>query len=394
MYHVWDPVKGIPVKMWVDDMDEQTETQAYNLAHLPFAYHHIAIMPDAHLGYGMPIGGVLAADGVVIPNAVGVDIGCGVLAAKTSLTELSVEDIKRILGGIRASIPVGFNKHSKEQNESLMPDYAPVASVKGNIVGDQYPNALKSLGTLGGNNHFIEIQKGSDGHIWIMIHSGSRNLGKQVADHYRKVAINLNAKWHTSVDPKWDLAFLPLDSDEGQAYTAEMRYCVGFAKASRSLMLERVQKAIFAGMPDAFDNCFILENIYDIAHNYAVQEHHFGKNVWVHRKGATRAREGEIGIIPGTQGTASYIVRGKGNPESFMSCSHGGGRKMSKKQARKELDFDKEVESMAGILHSVRGKSDLAEAPGAYKDITEVMANQTDLVEITVSLKPLATVKG
>lgn len=377
--------------MWLNYIEDGALAQAKNLANLPFAFKHIAIMPDSHQGYGMPIGGVLATKGVVIPNAVGVDIGCGMCAVKTSLTELDTETLKHIMGEIRKVVPVGFNKHKEKQEESLMPEIGGTEIDLRNVIGREYNNALKSLGTLGGGNHFIEIQKGSDGHIWIMIHSGSRNLGKQVADHYNKLAVELNKKWYSSVDTKQELAFLPLDSEEGKSYIREMNYCVDFAFANRLLMINRI-KSIFT---NEF-KVVTYEPIINIAHNYARMENHFGENVMVHRKGATLADKNTIGIIPGSQGTKSYIVKGKGNAESFNSCSHGAGRKMGRGQAQRDLNLEEEVKRLdnMGVVHAIRGVKDLDEASGAYKDIDEVMENQKDLVEILVELTPLGVIKG
>ena len=397
-----------PIKLWLDDIEEGALAQAKNLANLPFIHKWIAIMPDSHQGYGMPIGGVMATDGVVIPNAVGVDIGCGMCAVKTSLTDIDRDTLKKIMGEIRKVIPVGFSKHKEEQDEGClkMPlkQWKDVNSISDDSdaddAGDNYPivfnhynNALKSLGTLGGGNHFIEIQKGSDGHIWIMIHSGSRNLGFQVAKHYNEVAKKLNLKWFSEVSPEVDLAFLPIGTPEADDYLGEMQYCVDYALANRKLMMDRVIE-VFG---DTFCDTSVQFNApINIAHNYASLEHHFGKDVYVHRKGATLAREGVIGIIPGSQGTKSYIVKGKGNPDSFNSCSHGAGRLMGRKQAIRELDLEKEVKALEdkGILHSIRGAKQLDEAPSAYKDISVVMKNQEDLVEILVELTPLAVVKG
>jgi len=382
----------LPIKMWLENIETGALEQARNLASLPFAFKHIAIMPDSHQGYGMPIGGVLATKDVIIPNAVGVDIGCGMCAVKTGLTNIDAEILKRILGEIRGVVPVGFERHKEKQNEDLMPNVGlhPIGSMP--IKEQEYYSALKQIGTLGGGNHFIEIQKGSDGHIWIMIHSGSRNLGKQVADHYNKTAKELNAKWQSSIPKEYDLAFLPIDTEEGRAYIREMNYCVEFALANRKLMMRRCL--------EAFENVFgyplAYEPIINIAHNYARMENHFGENVMIHRKGATLATKDTIGIIPGSQGTKSYIVRGKGNPESFNSCSHGAGRKMGRKEAERSLDLETEVKRLndLGVLHAIRGKKDLDEAPGAYKSIDEVMKNQEDLVEILVELTPLAVIKG
>ena len=322
-------------------------------------------------------------------------------AVKTSLIDIDTETLKKIMGEIRKQIPVGFNKHQKEQDNTLMPQIEEEIFMNEilPICSREYKNALISLGTLGGGNHFIEIQKSSDGHIWIMIHSGSRNLGKQVADYYNKLAIQLNEKWHSSVPKEWQLAFLPIDSEEGQAYLREMNYCVEFALANRKLMMDRIEE-IFDRICN-IGNVGDMSNIYfgeiiNIAHNYASLESHFGQNVLVHRKGATLARQGTIGIIPGSQGTHSYIVKGLGNKESFESCSHGAGRKMGRKDAQRNLNLEEEIKKLdeQGILHSIRGVNDLDEASGAYKPIEEVMENQKDLVEILVELTPLGVIKG
>jgi tRNA-splicing ligase RtcB (3'-phosphate/5'-hydroxy nucleic acid ligase) len=377
----------IPILSWANELEGGALTQAKNLANLPFAKKHIALMPDCHQGYGMPIGGVLATENVIIPNAVGVDIGCGMCAVKTSLKEIDTETLKKIMGEIRKVIPLGFNKHKQEQDENLMPEdnyWLDTATV----VHKEFDNALKSIGTLGGGNHFIEVQKGNDDYIWIMIHSGSRNLGKQVADYYNKLAIQLNEKWHNVVPKEWELAFLPVDSQEGQGYIKEMNYCIDFALANRKLMIDRI-KEVMEGLGEVGFNTII-----NIAHNYASLENHLGKNLWIHRKGATLATEDTIGIIPGSQGTSSYIVKGKGNPASFNSCSHGAGRKMGRKQAQKELNYEEEIKKMGNVIHGMRSVKDLDEAPGSYKDISEVMKNQEDLVSILVELKPLAVIKG
>jgi tRNA-splicing ligase RtcB len=374
--------------MWLDEIDENALSQAKNMANLPFVHKHVALMPDAHMGYGMPIGGVLAAKGVIIPNAVGVDIGCGMCAVKTNVEDADSEILKQIMGQIRKLIPVGFNWHKQAQDKKYMPCREELPMV----VERHIDKAQKQIGSLGGGNHFIEIQHGSDGYIWVMIHSGSRNLGNQVAKFYNKKAKALNERWHSSVPAAYDLAFLPIETEEAHAYIQEMNYCVDFAFANRRLMMERIQQAFMSVFKDKVQ----FDALINIAHNYAAWENHFGENVLVHRKGATRARLGEIGIIPGSQGTKSYIVEGLGNPESFESCSHGAGRVMGRKQAQRELDLDTEIKRLddKGIVHGIRNRKDLDEAAGAYKDIDIVMANQQDLVTIKVELEPLAVVKG
>lgn len=377
----------IPIKIWLkeDEIEEGALEQARNLANLPFAYEHIAIMPDTHLGYGMPIGAILATKGVIIPNAVGVDIGCGMCSLRTDLKYIETSDLKKIMAQIRKTVPVGFNRHEDRQEESCMPERT------GNlpIVEKEYESALYQIGTLGGGNHFIEIQKGSDGYIWIMIHSGSRNIGFTVANHYNKVAQEKNKAMGDEV-PR-DLAYIPNDSEYFDLYWNEMNYCIDFALANRKLMMERTKLAFKEILPQVKFSHFINK-----PHNFASLEEHFGETVIVHRKGATRAQKGEWGMIPGSQGTRSFLVKGKGNPDSFESCSHGAGRVMSRSQARKKLDLKRETKSLddKGILHAIRHRNDLDEAPSSYKDIDEVMANQVSLVDVQIELQPLAVIKG
>ena len=381
----------LPIKMWLDEPEAGALKQAYNLANLPFAFNHICLMPDTHEGYGMPIGGVMAAKNVIVPNAVGVDIGCGMCTVKTNIKANSLErnQLTRIMSGIREVVPLGFNHHKERQDESLMPQNYNIDELV--VVKREYFAALKQLGTLGGGNHFIELQSCNDGFLWLMVHSGSRNFGLQVAEYYNKVAKKLNALYYSSVETKADLAFLPFETHEARLYYLEMKYCTEFALANRKLMMERIQQVVSEVI-----NNVDYEPIINIAHNYAAWETHFDEKVIVHRKGATSAKEGETGIIPGSQGTKSYIVEGLGNPESFMSCSHGAGRVMSRSAAIKRLNLEEEKRKLdeLGIIHSIRNKSDLEEASSAYKDISQVMAFQNDLVKILVELSPLAVIKG
>lgn len=377
----------IPIKLWleVEQVEEGALEQARNLANLPFAFKHIAIMPDTHVGYGMPIGAILATKGAVVPNAVGVDIGCGMCSLRTNLTHIETPELKKIMDIIRKTVPVGFNHHESIQDESWMPEKKGVLP----IVEQEYQSALYQIGTLGGGNHFIEIQKGSDGYIWIMIHSGSRNIGYTVANHYNDIAKEKNKASGENV-PR-DLAFIPEDSEYFDLYWNEMNYCIDFALANRKLMMERTKLAFMEIMPEVEFADFINK-----PHNFAALEEHFGELVIVHRKGATRARKGEWGMIPGSQGTQSFLVKGKGNAKAFESCSHGAGRIMSRSEARKSLDLEEERKILTdqGILHAIRHQSDLDEAPSSYKDIDEVMANQTALVDRQIQLQPLAVIKG
>lgn len=381
----------IPIKLWLDDMEEGAMQQARNLANLPFAFHHIAIMPDAHFGFGMPIGGIMATDQVIVPNAVGVDIGCGMCAVKTSLTAIDQPRLKEVMRTIRQTVPLGFKHHKRPRPHESMPQTADKVDNLP-IIRTEYDHARTQVGTLGGGNHFIEIQRGTDGSIWFMIHSGSRNLGYRVAGHYNKMAISLNKKWKSAIPSSWQLAYLPMDDDPGQIYYREMRYCVEFARANRDEMQKRVKEALFEHLSGKVE----FDEPINIAHNYAALETHFGKKVYVHRKGATRAERADTGIIPGSQGNQSYIVGGKANADSFNSCSHGAGRRLGRKQAQRQLDLAREKKALDSkrILHSLRGKRDLDEAPGAYKDIETVMQRQSDLVDIIEVLEPLAVIKG
>jgi len=389
------------IKSWCNNPEESAINQAKNLANLPFAFKQIVLAPDTHQGYGMPIGGILATEGVVIPNAVGVDIGCGMIAVKTYIKSKDLDNntLKIIMGEIRKKVPVRFNKHDKMQDLKYMPYEASINSELFSglpIIKREYDNARLSLGTLGGGNHFIEIQKGDDGYIWIMVHTGSRNLGKQVADHYNNLAKELNKKWYSQVPKEWDLAFLSLDSQEGQNYLKEMNYALEFATCNRHLIIERIKEAFYNvwNTKTSFPLNF-MEPI-ELSHNYARMESHFGKNVMIHRKGATSAKFNELGIIPGSQGSNSYIVIGKGNKNSFMSCSHGAGRKIGRKQAQKNLNLDEEIEKLdkLGVVHNITTEKDLDEASGAYKDISVVMKEQEDLVDIAVELTPMGVIKG
>lgn len=385
-------INNRPVKIWTDEVEETAMRQIENLTTLPFLYHHLAIMPDVHAGAGMPIGGVLACDGAIIPNAVGVDIGCGMCAVKTNqkVEELSTEVIrKEIMRGIRRRIPLGMDHHKEAQDEKFLPQGHNIENTE--IVKRRQNAILHEVGTLGGGNHFIELQKDEEGYLWIMIHSGSRNLGARVGEYYNHIAASLNKKWHSVVPPEIRLPFLPHGTSEFGAYWNEMKYCIDFALCNRRLMMERIQEVIADSLKD-----IEFEPMINIAHNYAAFEHHFGKDVIVHRKGATLAREGVTGIIPGSQGTASYIVEGLGNPDSFCSCSHGAGRVLSRKAAIKTLDMDAEVRNLEakGIIHAIRCQDDMQEASGAYKDIDTVIAHEADLVKVKAKLLPIAVIKG
>lgn len=408
----------MPIKSWCADCEEGAVKQAENLARHPALFHHVALMPDAHLGYGMPIGGVVAAEDAVIPAAVGVDIGCGMIATETDIPAERFADMafrRAFQEKLKARIPVGEGvSHKTTQDWEGFEEY----TANNGMRSDLWPSKLDrmNLGTLGGGNHFIELQKttpleiggtlgdralpdGGESRVWLMIHSGSRNLGKRIEEHYHKIASRLCSRFRVPLaDP--DLAFLPIAEKEGHDYFTDMLFALRYAKENRRRMMEAMKETLLEFAPEAN-----FVRTIDIHHNYAACEEHFGKKVFVHRKGATSAKLDEIGIIPGSMGTASYIVRGLGNPDSFMSCSHGAGRRMSRVAASANLTVEQCDKAMEGIVcerwgkykgfsKKAKGRFDLSEAPQAYKDIENVISSELDLVEPLVRLVPLASLKG
>ena len=385
-------INDCPVKIWTDMVDRKAMEQIANLTTLPFLFHHLAIMPDVHAGKGMPIGGVLACQDAVVPNAVGVDIGCGMCAVKTNYKVSHIHDSvmrKQIMRAIRARIPLGKDHHKEAQDSKYLPEGHDIDKMI--IVKQRQDSIKKEVGTLGGGNHFIELQRDTNDNLWIMIHSGSRNLGARVGEYYNHMAEQLNERWHSVVPANIHLAFLPCGTREFGLYWLEMKYCIDFALCNRRLMMLRIEEVL----TDVLKN-IEFEPMINIAHNYAANEMHFGNHVFVHRKGATLAEEGTIGIIPGSMGTASYIVEGMGNTQSFKSCSHGAGRLMSRTEAIRSLNLKDEVDRLdaQGIVHGIRNQSDLQEAPSAYKNIDTVIANEADLVRVKEKLLPVAVIKG
>lgn len=388
---------NLPIKSWCKDVEAGAMAQAVDLTNHPILAHHVALMPDCHQGYGMPIGGVVAARNAVIPNAVGVDIGCGMVAVQSDyrIMDLGPEEreelIKAILGDIRKAIPVGFEHHKDVQHWEGFYSPPPIP-----VVMRELQASAHQLGTLGGGNHFIELQHDEMGFLWIMIHSGSRNFGYKIANEYNLKALESCAKYHSRI-PNKDLAFLPADDEEGRNYLQAMQYALEFAQANRDLMLTRVMGIITKKLP----GYIVSSPSINIHHNFAALENHFGEDLWIHRKGATSAKLGQIGIIPGSMGTASYIVLGLGNADSFESCSHGAGRKMGRGEASKTLTLDECNKAMEGVVFGRWNTSkkkgisyDFSEAPGAYKDIDTVLSSERDLVSIAAKLKPLGVIKG
>ena len=383
----------LPIKSWTPDVEDGAMRQAVDLANHPCAFKHVALMPDVHQGYGMPIGGVVAFENAISPNCVGMDIGCGMGAVQTDIlaSKVTKAQLRTIREKIEHTIPTGAgNTHKKQQEWGV--NYFDTLPRWINTV-NEVAHIKKSIGTLGGGNHFIELQEGSDGFLWIMLHSGSRKVGHSICTYYNKIAKEENARWHSNI-PSKDLAFFPTDSNNGQWYIDDMAFALDYAMENRRRMMNVIKDIVLMEIPGS------VAHEINIHHNYASLEHHFDKNVWVHRKGATSARKGQLGIIPGSMGTPSYIVEGLGNPESFMSCSHGAGRKMSRTEACKKLDIDKCNEDMRGIefkgfkKSKQKGLWNIDEAPDAYKNIKIVIDQQVDLVKAITKLYPLAVVKG
>ncbi len=405
MKWIIDKDTRLPVKSWCERVEPQAMRQALNLANHPVTAWHVALMPDCHVGYGMPIGGVIATMNALIPNAVGVDIGCGVMAVESTLPATSMGDMecrRDFMQRVKRRIPAGEGqRHGSAQNWSGFADFV----AKHPEAAALWPSELdrQNLGTLGGGNHFIELQASEEDRLWLMIHSGSRNLGQRIATHYHAIALQLCSKKGSSL-PDPDLAWLSADSNVGRAYLRDMNFALEYAHENRCRMME-ICKAILAEMLSGTE----FQRVVHIHHNYAALENHLGRDAFIHRKGATSARRNELGIIPGSMGTPSFIVRGLGNPDSFSSCSHGAGRVMGRNEANRTLDEDKCNIAMKGIAFDPWGKSrskwgkkqrgattrsDLSEAPQAYKKIEDVIAAQRDLVEPLVKLRPLAVVKG
>lgn len=401
--------KSVPIKIWstADSVDEKCLEQAANLAKLPFIHKWVSLMPDTHAGKGMPIGGVLACDGVVIPNAVGVDIGCGMAFVQTNIPVSVLREtitgsgtlLQSIIGDILRGVPTGFAHHSKPQASAVL-DRAKEELSRYEADSELIANIDEGyfqIGTLGGGNHFIELQEDENGLCTIMLHSGSRNFGYRICGYFNDIAKTLNERWFSKVEPEWGLAFLPVDTHEGQQYLNWMNLAMDFAYENRAAMLKSVM-AIFSRSVEKFTGLIPeFSDEINCHHNYAALENHYGKNIYVHRKGAIRAREGDLGIIPGAMGSASYIVRGKGNPESFMSSSHGAGRIYSRSKAMELFSVERVIVDLKE-QNVVLGKSKKSDVPEesrfAYKDIDTVMANQSDLTEPIKRLFTVGVVKG
>lgn len=410
MFVLYNENTRFPVKIWLED-ESQLEAncleQAYHLSQLPFLHKWVCLMPDTHAGKGMPIGGVIAAKDVVIPNAVGVDIGCGMDFIPTNIR---VEDIREVqtgngmliqaaVGNIMREIPLNTERYKTPQASAVL-DRAKQEIEKYEENGELVPlieDGYYQAGSLGGGNHFIELQEDENGYLCIMIHSGSRHLGKAICDYFHEKARELNRIWYSEVKEEHRLAFLPVHTKEGQQYIRWMNLAMDYAFENRACMLEKTC-AIVKTLIEKHTGCIVeFGEEVNCHHNYAALENHYDANVWVHRKGAVRVREGEMAVIPGAMGSYSYVVEGKGCRESFCTSSHGAGRSYSRSGAMQAFTVEKVMVDLKeqGVVLGKRKKNDVAEeCRFAYKDIDRVMAQQSDLVTPVRKLRTVGVVKG
>jgi tRNA-splicing ligase RtcB len=395
---------NVPIKAWVDgvDFEDAARRQVENVATMPFIYKHVAVMPDVHWGMGATVGSVIATQGAIIPAAVGVDIGCGMVAARLDLVASELPDsLAAMRSSIERAVPHGrtANGGPGDRGAWKNPPGAVAAAWRsleerfGRIV-EKHPKLAKSnheshLGTLGTGNHFIEVCLDEGQGVWVMLHSGSRGIGNRIGQTFIELAKE-DMRRHVVNLPDQDLAYLSEGTTGFDDYVLAVGWAQDYALANRALMLEATVKAIAdtLGKPVAF-----AEAAVQCHHNYVSREHHFGADVLVTRKGAVRARRGELGIVPGSMGTRSYVVRGKGNPLSFESCSHGAGRRMSRGQAKRTFTLEDHAKAVEGV-ECRRDRDVLDETPGAYKPIDAVMDAQEDLVDVVHELKQVLCVKG
>jgi tRNA-splicing ligase RtcB len=402
-----NPQGGHPVKMWTKGVPVEPEAkeQLAKLSRMPFIYHHVAVMPDVHVGKGSTIGSVIPTLGAVIPAAVGVDIGCGMMAAKTTLAASDLPDnLGKLRSAIEEAIPHGMSpktrSHRTRDTGSWTNPPPPVEAGWAKLKDEfdqlcrKWPklrstNNYKHLGTLGSGNHFVEICLDEEGFVWLMLHSGSRGVGNAIGTHFIELA-RQDMRKHMVNLPDQDLAYLEEGTRHYDDYVEAVGWAQKFARVNREVMMHNLVRAVRQVIPKSFETHVEAVNCH---HNYVQQERHFGRDVLVTRKGAVSAREGELGIIPGSMGARSYIVRGKGNPESFNSCSHGAGRVMSRTEAKRRFTVRDAQEATAGV-ECRKDEGVIDEIPMAYKDIEAVMRAQSELVEVVHTLKQVVCVKG
>ncbi len=396
---------GVPIKSWTLGVpfEDAAKQQLKNIARLPFVHRWVAAMPDVHLGKGATIGSVVPTAGAVIPAAVGVDIGCGMMAVKTSLNAaLLPENLSGLRSAIEKAVPHGRSAQRrkgrdkgawKDIPEDVATCWTQLSTQFGQLT-EKHPvlkntNNVQHLGTLGTGNHFIEVCLDEHDSVWFMLHSGSRGVGNRIGTHFIELAKKDMQKWHIQIPDK-DLAYLPEGTDHFDEYVEAVEWAQMFARLNREVMMARVIQAAKQSLGLDFEARMEAVNCH---HNYVSRENHYGKNVLVTRKGAVRARQGEMGIIPGSMGAKSYIVRGLGNPESFCSCSHGAGRVMSRTKAKQLVSLEQHRQDTANV-ECRKDAGVIDETPAAYKSIDKVMDAQKDLVEIVYTLKQVVCVKG
>ena len=396
---------AVPVKMWTRGVpvDEKAAQQLLKTAHLPFIFKWMAVMPDVHHGLGSTIGSVIPTKGAIIPAAVGVDIGCGMMAVRTSL---NARDLPDNLSGVRSAlekaVPQGRTVgrgHARDKGAwgELPPASAEAwRALEGGFkaIAEKHPRVAKAntanhLGTLGTGNHFLEVCLDQENRVWLMLHSGSRGVGNKIGQYFIELAKKDMARWYINL-PDQDLSYFPEGTEHFADYVEAVEWAQSFAMMNRQVMMDHAIAAFRKAVPKPFEASLEAVNCH---HNYVVREHHFGENVLITRKGAVRAAKGVMGIIPGSMGAKSFIVRGRGNVESFCSCSHGAGRVMSRTEAKRRFTLADHARDTAGV--ECRKDADVIdETPKAYKDIDAVMAAQADLVEIVHTLRQVVCVKG
>ena len=402
-YNVMAAKGGVPVKMWTQGVpvDERAKEQLLKAAQMPFIFKHLAVMPDVHVGIGSTIGSVIPTKNAIIPAAVGVDIGCGMMACRTSLTADDLPDsLGHFRNAIERAVPHGRSSGRRRDKGSWhdTPKSAEAAWAglvdrfdtivdKHKVIGKS--NNLKHMGTLGTGNHFIEICLDEADRVWFMLHSGSRGVGNRIGRYFIELAKKDMQTWHINL-PDRDLSYFPEGTDHFDDYVEAVEWAQDFAMNNRMVMMQNVIAAIRHIIAKPFKADIEAVNCH---HNYVEKESHFGENVYVTRKGAVRARKGDMGIIPGSMGTRSYIVRGLGNEESFCSCSHGAGRVMSRTQAKKEVSLEEHLEAVKDV-ECRKDAAVIDETPAAYKSIDDVMEAQKDLVEVVHTLRQIVCVKG
>ena len=403
-YDVIQDPGSAPIKLWTRGvpLEDEARQQLRNIAKLPFIHRWVAVMPDVHLGKGATVGSVVPTIGAIVPAAVGVDIGCGMIAARTTLTASDLPDnLAEVRSAIERAVPHGRTTGRGVRDKGAWQN-PPERSVEGwsqlvsdfQRICDRHPrlkntNNLNHLGTLGTGNHFVEVCLDEEQRVWFMLHSGSRGVGNAIGTHFIELAKQEMRRWMINL-PDQDLAYLPEGSEHYADYVFAVDWAQRYARINREIMMQHVVAAVRKVITKPFEAAAEAVNCH---HNYVNREQHFGKDVFVTRKGAVSARKGELGIIPGSMGAKSFIVRGLGNADSFHSCSHGAGRVMSRTQARKLISVADHVKATAHV--ECRKDAEVVdESPAAYKPIEAVMAAQSDLVEIVHTLRQVVCVKG